>query len=80
MYLNDFRKSVKLGVHNKTKICYGRDCRSQTIDIESIIIHHDYNKFTKQNDIGLIRLQDVADISRGFLFILNLPCIAYKIN
>lgn len=64
-----FRKSVILGEHNKatTIDCVDNECAppTQTIDIESYLVHPDYNSTTKFHDIAIIRLKKDADISKG---------------
>lgn len=71
-FTNFFRKSVVLGEHNKATLvdCSSNDSNqcappTQTIDIDSYLIHPDYNKKTKYNDIAIIRLKKDADTTKG---------------
>lgn len=78
-----FRKSVILGEHNKatTIDCVDNECAppTQTIDIESFLVHPGYNTNTKVHDIAIIRLKKDADVTKGnFTFkknvILQINC------
>ncbi|XP_053669159.1 serine protease easter-like [Anopheles marshallii] len=73
--------SVRLGEYNRNTLT---DCASvdgqmvcappvQTLRIESVITHPDYNKPRYANDIALIRLRDRADTSRNNVKPICLP-------